>query len=177
MDDGSTRVGTIILDGTAPMSYTYGFGGARPVLRDDGGADLVTTVDGMTVKVGSVDSPWATDASGKSVPTHYTVDGDALIQTVQPDASTQYPIVADPSVGFGWGMYIYLNRTDQGALASAGSVGLMIAICAMPAVGWGSCAAVSAGLAGAAYYIAANGFCSGRLEIRLFWGNGVKCVK
>ncbi|XRG78987.1 hypothetical protein V5E38_01290 [Rossellomorea sp. GAMAL-10_SWC] len=45
----------------------------------------------------SVFSPaWAKDANGNSVPTKYTVDGNTLIQTVEFNENSVFPIIADP---------------------------------------------------------------------------------
>jgi hypothetical protein len=70
---------------------------------------------------------------------------------------------------------LYLNRTDQGALATGGAVALGIAACALPGVNVVGCAAISGALAAAAYYIANNGFCSNELEIAIP-SNRAKCV-
>ncbi|WP_156784095.1 hypothetical protein [Corynebacterium timonense] len=46
-----------------------------------------------------IDAPWARDAAGKVLPTHYEVAGDTFTQVVevnQPDVA--YPIEADPRV-------------------------------------------------------------------------------
>lgn len=94
-----------------------------------------------------------------------------------PDERVAEPGAIRPrfSVGVGWTIYIYLNRTDQGAVAAGGAAGLAVLICAVPAVGTAACAGVTAALVAAAYYIAVNGFCPSRMELAL--GNGVKCVK
>jgi hypothetical protein len=80
--------------------------------------------------------------------------------------------------GCGWfNVCIYLNRVDQGALATGGAILLTAAICAIPAVGWLSCAAIAAAIAVGAYYIAAYGFCPRYLQIGLIPpGSNVRCV-
>lgn len=47
--------------------------------------------------IAEIAAPWAVDASGAIVPTHYTVDGDTIVQTVVTTAETAFPVVADPS--------------------------------------------------------------------------------
>jgi len=103
------------------------------------------------------------------------VVGSGSIVTAAPQSTS---VDASPlfSVGVGWGVYIYLNRVDQGAVATGGAAGLAVAICAIPAVNVFGCAAVVAVLATAAFYIAAYGFCSARMEIRMP-GGGAKCVR
>ncbi|HDR4457504.1 hypothetical protein OB988_26795 [Bacillus cereus] len=39
---------------------------------------------------------WAKDANGKPVATHYKVDGNKLIQVVEFDKNTVFPVIADP---------------------------------------------------------------------------------
>ncbi|MBP3223429.1 MAG: hypothetical protein J6M18_05845 [Actinomycetaceae bacterium] len=51
--------------------------------------------------VGEIEAPWAIDAEGKTLPTHYEVQGDTLIQKITTNAQTTYPITADPSI-FWW---------------------------------------------------------------------------
>ncbi|WP_232487807.1 MULTISPECIES: hypothetical protein [Bacillus] len=41
---------------------------------------------------------WAKDAHGKTVSTHYKVDGNKLIQIVEFDKKSTFPVIADP----GW---------------------------------------------------------------------------
>lgn len=72
---------------------------------------------------------------------------------------------------------IFLNRTDQGALAAGGAAFLAIAICAIPAIGWIGCAAVAAALTIAAFYIATNGLCARTLQVGLLPpGRDTRCV-
>lgn len=70
--------------------------GGRAYVRDDGGVDVVDA-DGRVVR--QVDRPWAFDAAGRPVATHYEVDPDSgdLVQVVEPSDDAVYPIVADPS--------------------------------------------------------------------------------
>jgi hypothetical protein len=49
--------------------------------------------------IATTKAPWATDAAGRSVPTHYELDGDVLVQVVEHQSGEfSYPIIADPSV-------------------------------------------------------------------------------
>lgn len=47
------------------------------------------------VNVGSIAAPWAVDASGKRLPTSYTIRGSQLVQNVDTTRAV-YPVVADP---------------------------------------------------------------------------------
>lgn len=121
LDDGAVRVQTITPDESGPHQFTYTFGeGITPVEAEGGTIELVRAVEGSPLRqiVGVVDEPWALDADGRSVPTAYTITGDALQQTLDPDESTAYPIVADPRVSVGVGVYLYLNRIEANATAA-----------------------------------------------------------
>lgn len=96
-DADSTAVHAILPDASAGLRQSYEIGGATPQLRDDGSVSLLG-VDGEPF--GFVEAPWATDASGAPVATHYVVDDQMLIQVVEPTADTQFPVVADPDFLF-----------------------------------------------------------------------------
>ena len=74
-----------------PQGYTI-------TANEDGGAS-VTDPDGQAA--GKVAKPWAYDATGRSLPTHYVVSGTGLVQQVDTDGAT-FPVIADPRVTAGW---------------------------------------------------------------------------
>jgi hypothetical protein len=53
--------------------------------------------------VGSIGAPWALDSTGQPVPTWYTREPGAIVQSVA-HIGAHYPVVADPllSVGCAW---------------------------------------------------------------------------
>ncbi|MEC0033315.1 hypothetical protein P4L29_02505 [Bacillus cereus] len=88
----------------APKEYKFG-------IDIPNGGKLVTSADYLgkeydTGEVFIVDSEniiqsvfmpaWAKDANGKPVSTHYKVDGNTLIQVVEFDKNTAFPVIADP---------------------------------------------------------------------------------
>jgi hypothetical protein len=81
----------------SPLRYAFPFEGVEDIqVASDGGATLY---DGHGNQVASVAAPWATDAAGDPVPTHYEVSGDTLIQVVEhTDPGVEYPVLADPNV-------------------------------------------------------------------------------
>lgn len=99
MDEGSTRIQTIIPDADAPTQYTYdiqiGDGGTVQILPD-GGA-LFLDADGEFA--GGAAAPWAMDADANPVPTWYTTDGTNLVQHVDTSKAATFPVVADPFLG------------------------------------------------------------------------------
>jgi hypothetical protein len=118
VDEDGFRTQTVLADASAPTSYTYTFDGLTPVLQEDGGVVLDTELGGASVTVATVAQPWAVDATGRSVPTRYRVEGSALIQEVDhraPDLT--YPVVADPWVSFGRYVYVNYTRADVRRIA------------------------------------------------------------
>lgn len=67
-------------------------------------------------------------------------------------------------LGAGWdgwkGPYISFNRTDQSALLAGGAAALSVAVCAIPGVGWASCAGLVGLVTIAAFYVNEYGRCS-----------------
>src|SRR5579884_3594791 len=58
-----------------------------------GGVDIVNPPGQIT---SSIAAPCAKDATGKPVPTSFTVHGNTLTQHLNPGPDTVYPILADP---------------------------------------------------------------------------------
>jgi len=87
---------TTIAAADAPTRYDYGVSvpaGGRIVLLDG----AASVVDGQGEVVLSVPRPWAKDAHGVAVPTHFEVDGTTLTQVVEHSVGDYaYPVVADP---------------------------------------------------------------------------------
>ena len=97
--NGDVRALISIAGPDAPSQFAFpvdipGEGGLT--LNDDGSAD-VWDEDGTTVAV--VASPWAVDADGSAVETHFVLDGQTLVQVVDHEGAS-YPVVADPSFQF-----------------------------------------------------------------------------
>ncbi|PGZ48261.1 hypothetical protein COE56_20360 [Bacillus anthracis] len=88
----------------APKEYKFGIdipNGGRLVtsaeyLGKEYDTGEVFIVDSENI-IQSVFMPaWAKDANGKPVSTHYKVDGNILIQVVEFDKNTAFPVIADP---------------------------------------------------------------------------------
>lgn len=95
---------TTIASADAPTSFSYPIEiprGGTIALAQDGSA-MVADKSGNPLI--STDAPWAVDANGVPVPTHYEVEGTDLIQVVDHEAGDYtYPIVADPRYTYWWG--------------------------------------------------------------------------
>ena len=115
VDDG-VRIHSVIQSSTAPAEIIHDVtlpDGARLVSAKDlaardgdldaktraGGA--VYIVDAQGSMIGGFAAPWAEDARGKQIATRYEIRGTKLVQHVEHHgASTAYPVVADPYLGF-----------------------------------------------------------------------------
>lgn len=100
---------------------------ARFALTLPAGATLHSTSSGgflmlnrASRAVGFIAAPWAVDARGKRLSTHYTADGSVIVQSIDTRGAV-YPIVADPSFRWYWdGVVITLSWADQMAVADGG---------------------------------------------------------
>jgi hypothetical protein len=94
--DSGVQIATVLGSASSPRSFSYPLtlpAGAHIQSLDKGGLVFVSA-DGNAL--GGFAAPWATDANGKTVATTYQVQGNTVVQQVQTDASTAYPVVADP---------------------------------------------------------------------------------
>ena len=131
--ESGVQLAAVIGSAEAPSDLTYGLNlpsGAQASVQSDG-AVLITADDEATL-LGGIGIPWATDASGRSLATHYEIVGDTLVQTVETTPETQYPVVADPYLfvdlissaswvyhtGYGWTLQV---APTGWARANAGS--------------------------------------------------------
>ncbi|MEW5012208.1 hypothetical protein [Clavibacter michiganensis] len=132
LEDGSTRVQTVLADKNSPREYAYSMTGFVPVqgVDADGNDVFGFLAEGDSGKYVPVEAAWAKDARGEAVPTNYEVRGDTLVQVVEPTSSSVFPVVADPAWSWMWGGYgAKLNRSETsrsrdfaGAFAMCGIV-------------------------------------------------------
>lgn len=97
--DGSIAISTVLTAPSSPRSFAYPLtipaGGHASV--GESGAVTVTDPTGTTVAI--ADAPWAVDARGSSVPTHYVVKDNVVVQEIALDApGIQFPVIADPDL-------------------------------------------------------------------------------
>lgn len=116
----------ITIEGSdAPTEYQFRVTGADLVLpRDDGSLALIDVKDGdQVVLVGTIAKPWAHDAAGTTVPTHFTVKGNVVNQVVEhTSGSYDYVITADPDLSKCAAGALAGLLPGAGAAAAAGSV-------------------------------------------------------
>ena len=133
---------TTIASADAPTSFSYPVqlpqggsvaltGDGSAVIADAAGNPLVTTT-----------APWAVDANGAPVPTHYEIDGTSLVQVVDHTSKDfAYPIVADPSYTYWWGGKTWMpaNQVNGSLVAAALSAFITPPIAAIVGPGLGLC--------------------------------------
>ena len=99
------RTSIIIDNVNAPHSYdfTYDLNPGEKIIRSDeflgneyNTGELYVVNEENTILY-IIDEPWAKDANGNNIETQYSVKGDTVIQTVDFNEETAFPIVADPS--------------------------------------------------------------------------------
>jgi hypothetical protein len=132
--EGGLRGLAVIHGAAAPTSFTYGLANGGFRQEPDG---TVLAVDTSGKAVGIVSPAWAVDADGKRVETRYEVRNGQLVQHVA-HAAAAHPVVADPSVSFGWYVYVRYSRGEVQDLRwavefNANAAG---AICAIIPVPW-----------------------------------------
>jgi hypothetical protein len=91
------RISTTLTSKDAGTSFSYPLDlkkGSHIDVQDNGGVEIVGP-DGAFL--GGLLPPWAKDANGASVPTHYAVHGNSVVQVIDGNpAALAYPVVADP---------------------------------------------------------------------------------
>jgi hypothetical protein len=95
---GGVQMLTTIANAQAPERFTYqvktATGDYFQILED--GSAVLYAEDGSLKAAVAI--PWATDANGKTLPTHYETDGTSLTQVIKHSATENvaYPVTADP---------------------------------------------------------------------------------
>jgi|GEM_PF-901838 len=128
-EDGGVRMLTVIDNPNAPTKYDYGVSipeGGNIQIATDGGA-TITGSDGAVLA--TVATPWAHDALGRTIETYFTTDDATLTQHIKHNtAGAVYPVTADPSLSWGWNLYVNFNRSETQAIKHFQETGYM---------GWG----------------------------------------
>jgi len=93
----------------APERYEFEMGGDVAALEPaPGGGVVALNADGEAIAIAP--APWAVDADGVDVPTHFEIEGTELIQVVEHrDGDFAYGIVADPwwnPFSWKWGKWV-----------------------------------------------------------------------
>jgi hypothetical protein len=162
----------IVLNGPdAPSRFDFPIevGDDPAVLRltEGGGVEVLPSASGPAVA--AVAAPWATDASGRQVPTHFEVRSGHLTQVVD-HVDADYPVVADPQVTWGWvtGTVYFTRAETRKAKTVSGLLSVVAVACAGSLASGPAAPFICAGMAGHAAVIA--------IMADYYYGEG-KCLK
>ncbi|MCS3442826.1 hypothetical protein [Microbacterium phyllosphaerae] len=146
--DEAVRISAVIASKSQTQEFSFDFGvGARVEIQPDGSALVLAaraaeSEESVEVILASVEVPWARDAAGRPVSTHYVSEGGALVQVVDHrQRHVTYPVVADPTIDKPnvFQYRVRFNRAETAAIAAGGwggvvgsvSCGVMAPVCAL----------------------------------------------
>lgn len=120
---------TLIRVDSADAAHEYRFAlslptGAGATVEPDGSVAVRSAAGDL---LGGYESPWAYDALGSPVETRFTLDGNTLVQTVEFDQATAFPVIADPSDAWGWATCVSVVTLELiGNINFAGKVAKLV---------------------------------------------------
>jgi hypothetical protein len=92
---------------------------AHAAVDEEGGIQFRISVDGVDLVLAhGLEKPWAVDAKGRQLKTWYELDGSTLVQLVD-YSEAEFPIVMDPRLTFGLGVYLNMTGAEMKAVAAA----------------------------------------------------------
>jgi len=124
-------------DSEAPTEYRFPLSisqGAEVIPFSEGSAgSMGIFLDGNLLA--TIGNSWAYDANGIALQTSLVVENGTLVQIVEHDSKTAFPVTADPQIDWGWEKAtIKLSEQETKATGAAGEAGA-IAACQMRLVG------------------------------------------
>lgn len=130
--DDHVTFASILEDDNAPTEYAYDYSKMGELRQDSVDGAVTVWRDGTMIS--ALYAPWAIDADGTPVPTHYVVDGSTLTQVVDHSAKDYvYPIVADPTQTLP-GNNAYYSRIVLNINSGAGTT--IVSVYPRPGVNW-----------------------------------------
>lgn len=165
LKDGGIRVSRIWYTDAAAPSMEFTFDNIDRIEPQSDGSLEVFAENGQSA--GTIDAPWAVDAAGKDLSTHYEVNGSTVRQVVTnipSDAS--YPITIDPTFRR-WKFIIpeiYFNHEETGRARNPAVIeGMVAGVCAaFAAETLGTSCAVGAAEAAGIAAVASNAYGDGK---------------
>lgn len=59
--------------------------------------EVTTDITTVPIEVGLIETPWAVDATGQALETHFEITNEGIRQVIETDENTSFPVIADPS--------------------------------------------------------------------------------
>ncbi len=117
-EDMSAQVVTILKDESASYAdFDLDLPEGYAVSESNNGALNITDANGQAV--GYVKQPWALDADGNEVKTHYELRGDGSIRQIVDTKNAKYPLTLDPDAGW-WAATAAKCAVDIAPLVATG---------------------------------------------------------
>ena len=159
----SGRMSAVLSSRTSTQpSWNFGVGTSLESMNDGG---VILSQGGRPI--GLIDAPWAVDAAGKQLPTHYEISGSTLTQVVDYPQGTAFPVVADPTWKvYPWYVRMTFNRAESLAV-TGGSVPACAGLIGMGPIPVKVVGIVCSGLA-AGYYSALSGTPNTCLTVKIY---------
>lgn len=86
--------------------------------------------------IATIATPWAIDANGTPLQTSLHIENGTLVQIVEHNSDTAFPVTADPQIDWGWEKTtIKLSKKETQATGAAGGAGAIAALPWMAALG------------------------------------------
>ncbi|AKK12093.1 hypothetical protein [Corynebacterium uterequi] len=138
--ESETGLQTLIMinQNTAPNTYRFPLtlppGSEIVEFSEDSAESMGIFLDGDLIA--TIAHPWAHDSNGRPIPTTIAIEDGALVQHVDHNGSTSFPITADPQIDWGWEKTtIKLSKKETQATGAAGGAGAITALPWMAALG------------------------------------------
>lgn len=114
----SGRMSAVLSSRTSTQpSWNFGQGTSLELMQDGG---VILSQGGRPI--GLIDAPWAVDAAGKKLPTHYEISGSTLTQVVGYPRGTAFPVVADPTWKvYPWYVRVTFSQRESHAIVGGGA--------------------------------------------------------
>ncbi|WP_413451137.1 hypothetical protein AA0Y32_00410 [Georgenia phoenicis] len=115
-EDG-LQVMAVLEDGATQTTYDLTVPEGVELVPSGDAFEFVVEEGGSRLSLGEIEAPWAVDAEGRLVETSYELDGQRLVQHIEGDVT--YPVVADPRLTFGVGVYLNMWGWEMNAVSTA----------------------------------------------------------
>lgn len=100
-ESGTFSLVTLTEVATPKLAVKFNLSSGLPVMGTELGNGKTSLNDSNGVYLGTLDKPWALDANGNSLPTHFELQSNTLVQVVDTSGDVAFPVTSDPSWSYG----------------------------------------------------------------------------